>query len=120
MAYLSFFHGDLLSFLFIHEQPVIQASAEFLKATAIECFILSAAYCFTGYFNGLGKTAFVMAQGLCGVFFVRIPYAFYAGKQPNPKLFQIGMSAAYTAVFTLAACVIYYIIRNRKDRQKVV
>lgn len=118
MAYLSFFHGDLLSFLFIHEQPVIQASAEFLKATAIECFILSAAYCFTGYFNGLGKTAFVMAQGLCGVFLVRIPYAFYAGKQPNPKLFQIGMSAAYTAVFTLVACVIYYIIRNRKDRQK--
>lgn len=36
MSYLSFFHGDLLSRIFIKELPVINASAAFLKATAIE------------------------------------------------------------------------------------
>lgn len=77
MSYLSFFHGNLLSRIFINELPVINASAEFLKATAIECFILSIAYCFTGYYNGLGKTFFVMAQGLCAIFLVKIPYVFF-------------------------------------------
>ncbi|MBO5488159.1 MAG: MATE family efflux transporter, partial [Eubacterium sp.] len=101
MSWLSFFHGDLLSRIFIKELPVINASAVFLKATAIECFILSIAYCFTGYYNGLGKTTFVMAQGLCAIFLVKIPYAWFASSRPEPSLFQIGMSTAYAAAFTL-------------------
>lgn len=119
MSYLSFFHGDLLSRIFIKELPVIHASAEFLKATAIECFILSIAYCFTGYYNGLGKTAFVMAQGLCAIFLVKIPFAWFATYGFEPRLFQIGMSTAYAAVFTLVVCVFYYIyINNRKRLNK--
>lgn len=56
MAYISFFHGDALSMIFVKDTAaadagaVIKASAEFLKATSIECFILSVAYCLTGYF----------------------------------------------------------------------
>lgn len=119
MSYLSFFHGDLLSRIFIKELPVIHASAEFLKTTAIECFILSIAYCFTGYYNGLGKTAFVMAQGLCAIFLVKIPFAWFATYGFEPRLFQIGMSTAYAAVFTLVVCVFYYIyINNRKRLNK--
>lgn len=114
MSYLSFFQGDLLSRIFIKELPVINASAAFLKATAIECFILSIAYCFTGYYNGLGKTAFVMAQGLCAIFLVKIPYAWFASNQLNPQLFQIGMSTACAAIFTLVICIFYYIYTNRK------
>lgn len=112
MSYLSFFHGNLLSRIFINEIPVINASAEFLKATAIECFILSIAYCFTGYYNGLGKTSFVMAQGLCAIFLVKIPYAWFTSRQPEPQLFQIGMATALAAVFTLIVCVFYYIYIN--------
>ena len=64
MAYLSFFHGDSLSQLFSRNTEVIAASAEFLKATAIECLVLSLAYCYDGYFNGIEKTGFVMIQGI--------------------------------------------------------
>ncbi len=41
LAYLSFFHGAALSSLFIKdgEAAVLNASAEFLKATSIECFM---------------------------------------------------------------------------------
>ena len=118
MSYLSFFHGESLSRIFINELPVINMSAEFLKATAIECFILSIAYCFTGYYNGLGKTAFVMIQGLCAIFLVKIPYAWVVSRQPEPQLFQIGMSTAYAAIFTLIICVLYYIYINRKKHIK--
>ncbi len=115
MSYLSFFHGALLSRIFIKDLPVINASAEFLKATAIECFILSIAYCFTGYYNGLGKTSFVMAQGLCAIFLVKIPFAWFATYRLEPRLFRIGMSTAYAAVFTLVVCIIYYICTSRKN-----
>lgn len=115
MSYLSFFHGDLLSRIFINDMLVVHASAEFLKSTAIECFILSIAYCFTGYYNGIGKTTFVMGQGLCAIFLVKIPFAWFATYQLEPQLFQIGMSTAYAAIFTLVVCIIYYIWMNRKS-----
>lgn len=112
MSYFPFFHGDLLSMVFIKDRAVVLASAEFLRATTIECFILSIAYCFTGYYNGIGKTGFVMIQGLCAIFLVRIPYAWFASTRPQPKLFQIGLSAAFAAVFTLLVCVVYYLYQN--------
>ncbi len=118
LAYCSFFHGVALSSLFIKsgEAAVLNASAEFLKATSIECFILSIAYCFTGYFNGVERTTFVMVQGLLSIFLVKIPYAWFASTQPNPSLFQIGMSTAWAAVFTLLLCVGYYVHCNRREK----
>lgn len=122
MAYAAFFHGDALSVIFVSDAAdgqaaVIQASAEFLRATSIECFVLSVAYCLTGYFNGLGKTAFVMAQGLCAIFLVKIQYAYYASRKVSPKLFDIGLSTAYAALFTLASCLIYYLYLRRKPKE---
>ncbi len=118
LAYLSFFHGASLSTLFIKggETAVLDASAEFLKATSIECFILSIAYCLTGYFNGIERTTFVMVQGLLSIFLVKIPYAWFASTRSNPSLFQIGMSTAWAAVFTLLLCLWYYIHCNRQGR----
>lgn len=75
MSYLSFFYSDLLSCIFIKEQPVINVSAEFLKATSIACFFLSIACCLTGYYNVLRKTTFVMTQGLYAIFLVKHSYA---------------------------------------------
>ncbi|MDO4664580.1 MAG: MATE family efflux transporter [Erysipelotrichaceae bacterium] len=120
MAYISFFHGDVLSMIFLKDASaadagaVIQSSVEFLKATSIECFILSIAYCLTGYFNGFGKTTFVMIQGLCAIFLVKIPYAWLASQQVHPQLFQIGLSMAFAAIFTLITCLIYFFLFTKK------
>ncbi|MDO5717867.1 MAG: MATE family efflux transporter [Tissierellia bacterium] len=113
-SYLSFFHGDKISMIFSQDAEVIKASATFLKATSIECFILSIAYCFTGYFNGLGRTTFVMVQGLIATYAVRIPYAYLARRQPVPSLFNIGFSAVAAALFTLIVCIVYY---HRKAKE---
>ncbi len=116
LAYFSFFHGAALSTLFIKgsETVVLSASAEFLKATSIECFILSMVYCFIGYFNGIKRMTFVMVQGLLSIFLVMIPYAWLVSTQPNPSLFKIGMSTAWAAVFTLVVCLIYYLYLCKK------
>lgn len=115
-AYVGLFHGDFLSSLFIDDAEVIAVSAEFLKATSIECFIMSIAYCFTGYFNGIGKTNFVMVQGLCAVLAVRIPVAWYMCTRPQPVVFHIGLSETAAAVFMLAVCAAYYLILSVKRR----
>ena len=118
MFYLSFFHGGKLSSIFTSDPAVIGASTSFLKATAIECLVFSVAFCFTGYFNGIGRTKFVMVQGILSIFLVRIPYAYMASKAATPTLFNIGMSAAWTAIFTLVLCIGYYIILGQKERKE--
>lgn len=108
MAYITFFHGDTLSALFVDDAAVIAISAEFLKATAIECFILSLAYCYDGYFNGVEKTTFVMVQGVIASLLVRVPYAYFASTRPDPSIFQIGFSSAVAAIFMLLLCSLRY------------
>lgn len=124
MSYVSFFHGDVLSLIFVKDASVadagavVAASSEFLKATSVECLILSAACCLTGYFNGLGKTTFVMIQGLFAIFLVKIPYAWFASRQASPRLFQIGLSTVFAALFTLIICLIYYLICEEKFKDE--
>ena len=117
LAYLSFFHGDALSRLFIEDAMVMDASSEFLKATAIECFLLSIAYCFDGYFNGLGKTQLVMIRGMAAALLVRIPYAYFASIKASTSLFNIGLSTSFAALFILVFCILEYVVRKHRSRQ---
>ena len=66
MFALSFFKGDMLTGIFAKETDVIQAGAEYLKAYAIDCLLTCFLFCFIGFYNGRGETAFVMIQGLIG------------------------------------------------------
>ncbi len=115
LAYLTFFHGDAMSRLFINDSAVIAASAEFLRATSVECFILSLAYCFDGFFNGIEKTSFVMLQGVIASLLVRTPFAYFASIRPNPTLFGIGLSAPAAALFMLTLCALYYVCKGRRE-----
>lgn len=63
MFYVSFFHGDWMAGLFARDRQVILAAADYLRAYAIDCILTSFLFCFMGYFNGGGKTLFVMGQG---------------------------------------------------------
>ena len=108
-----------MSLLFTNDPRVITASSTFLKATAIECFVLSITYCFDGYFNGIGKTTLVMVRGVAAALLVRIPYAYYASTRSDSSLFQIGLSTAFAAIFMLVFCCIEYIIREHKSRIEI-
>ena len=118
MSYLSFFHGEWLSSLFIKDHSVIKASSEFLKATSIECFVLSISYCFDGYFNGRGKTTLVMVRGVTAALLCRIPFA-YVMSLNDSSLFNIGLSTAVAAIYMLVFCCIEYAISESKVRTKI-
>ena len=41
---------------------------DYLKAYSIDCLLTAVLFCFVGYFNGCGKTIFVIIQGIIGAF----------------------------------------------------
>ena len=110
----TFFRGDLLSMIFARDTDIIMASWEYLKAYAIDCLFTSILFCMTGYFNGLGKTAFVMAQALVGAFCVRIPVAWIMSKKMPGVLFYLGLSTPASSIVQLAMCVIFFVILKKR------
>lgn len=118
MAYISFFHGDLLSALFARDPEVIAASAEYLKAYAIDCLLVSFMFCMVGYFNGCGKTTFVMLQGIAGAFGVRIPVSFLMSKIKPVSLFKIGLATPCSSFVQILFCLAYFYILSRREKKE--
>ncbi|MBQ7915658.1 MAG: MATE family efflux transporter [Firmicutes bacterium] len=116
MFYVSFFHGDLLSGLFAKDAQVIAASVDYLRSYAIDTLLTSFLFCFIGYFNGCGKTFFVMIQGLVGAFLVRIPVAFLISRISGATLFMIGLATPSSTIVQIVLCMVYYVIVNRKNK----
>lgn len=108
MFLISFFRGDLLASVFSQDADTIQASWDYLKAYAIDCLFTCFLFCFIGYFNGIGKTKFVMLQGLCGAFIIRVPFALLMQQIGNDSLFLIGMSIPCSTVLQIAMFFIAY------------
>ena len=120
MAYITFFHGDLLIRLFVNDEEVIKCGALFLKATSIECLFWSIALCFDGYFSGLEHTTYVMAEGLLISLLVRVPVAYYTTQVIEPHLFKIGLSNACAAISSLVLAIGFYIYLEIKKKRKIV
>ena len=76
MFFLTYFHGDLLAGIFSSDAEVIAAAADYLRAYAIDCLFTSIFFCYTGYYNGIGQTRFVMLQGIAGACGVRVPVSY--------------------------------------------
>lgn len=111
MFYVSFFHGDWMAGLFARDRQVILAAADYLRAYAIDCILTSFLFCFMGYFNGGGKTLFVMGQGILGDFCIRIPVAYAVSRISGVSLFYIGLATPASTVVQIVLCVWYFVKR---------
>lgn len=117
LAYFSFFHGDIMAGIFNSETQVIAAGAEYLKAYAIDCLLVSFMFCFTGFFNGCGKTTFVMIQGIIGAFGVRIPVSYLMSRLVPVSLFKIGLATPASTLIQIVLCVAYYVWFNKASEK---
>ena len=93
MFVITFFHGDILAGIFSSASEVITAAANHLKAYAIDC-LFTAIFFYTGFYNGIGRTRFVMIQGILGAFCVRVPVSYIMSIPPNTSLCRIYALAA--------------------------
>jgi len=119
LAYFSFFHGDIFAGLFAKDTDIIFAAADYLKAYAIDCLLVSFLFCFIGYFNGCAKTAFVMCQGIIGAFCVRIPVSYFMSKLIPVSLFKVGLATPASTVVQILLCVIYFAFASKKRTTQI-
>lgn len=116
IAYIAFFHGDMLAALFTADSAVIVRAFEYLRGFAPEAVVTSIMFSFMGYFNGHEKSMFVMAQSLAQSFIVRLPMSYIMSIRPNASLTSIGLAAPTATVFGIILCTIYYRRMNRERR----
>ena len=114
MFFVTFFHGDMLAGIFSNNPDTISDAWDYLKAYAVDCLLTCFLFCFIGFYNGLGKTNFVMIQGITGAFLVRIPVAFLMQHIGNNSLFLIGLATPCSTVVQIMLCFIVLIVTNRE------
>ncbi len=114
MFLLTFFRGDLLAGIFSGDREAVLNAWDYLKAYAIDCLLTCFLFCFIGYYNGIQKTTFVMIQGICGAFCVRIPVAFIMQHFGNGSLFLIGLATPCSTILQITMCFAVYAALSRK------
>ena len=115
MFAITFFHGDILAGIFSSDPEVIAAAADYLKAYAIDCLFTAIFFCYTGLYNGIGRTRFVMIQGILGAFCVRVPVSYIMSIQPNTSLFHIGLATPMSSILQLILCVGFMLRLQKKQ-----
>jgi putative MATE family efflux protein len=108
LGYLSFFHGGVLTGLFSNDPAVIQAGWDYLRAYAIDCMLTPIFFCFIGFYNGVGRTKFVMLQGIVSAFLVRVPVSFLMSRIQPVSLFRIGLATPASSLLQIVLSLIYY------------
>lgn len=111
-----FFGGGVLSSVFSNDAAVIAASHTYLKAYGIDALISPMMFVLIGYFNGIEKTPFVMAQGLIGALLVRTPVVWMISRLPDATLFMVGLGTPASSVVQLTLCTCYYFYLKKKNR----
>ena len=113
---LSFFAGDVLANIFDNDPQVIANAHQYLKAYGIDCLLTPIVFCFLGYYNGRGKTMFVMLQSIFTGFLVKIPVAYFISKIPGVGLFEIGLGIPASSFVQIILCLAMFAIMKKKDK----
>ncbi len=116
IAIITFIYGDVLVGLFSDSKSVINLGHEYLKAYCLDVLVVPMYFCFTGYFNGYGKTMFVMIQSLAGGILMRVPLFYIFSLIEPTSLFRMGLAIGLTTIIQDIICVIYYKKITSKDR----
>ncbi len=108
--------GDLLSSIFTSNAAVIQSAYAYLKGFALETVFAAVLFTFSGYFNGINQTFFVMLQGIIQTLLVRLPLAYFMSIQPDASLTKIGLAAPVSTAVGVLLSVCYYLYLNKKAK----
>ena len=107
------FFPEMLASVFEKNPEVIAAAACYQRGCAAEHLLISIYFCQLGFFNGMGKTGFVMAEGIITAFAVRIPLSYLFSRGASPDLRKIGVAVPISAAFCLIMCCAYMIYLKR-------
>lgn len=112
------FKGNLLANIFTNDAQVIEQAFLYLKAYAIDTLFTSILFCYIGYYNGCGKTMFVMVQGIVGAFCVRVPIVILMSNLPNSTLFHIGLATPASSIIQIVLCIGFMLYTVHWEKKK--
>ena len=96
---------------------MVQRGYEYLKGFAPETLLTAVLFSMMGYFNGNGKTVWVMLQGLIQTLLVRLPLAYFMSIQPNASLTKIGLAAPISTMVGVVLNIGFYVYLNRVEQK---
>lgn len=105
--------GEVLVSIFNQDPELITAAKQYLNGFALDTGIVTIQFSLVGYFNGYGKTVFVMFQSIVGTL-VRIPLVYYMSLGIPTSLFKIGVATPMTTSFQIFMCVIFFVWLEKK------
>lgn len=114
IAVLTFLYGDYIAAVFTSDRNVIMHAFDYFKGFAPEAFITGILFSFMGYFNGHGRSLFVMLQSLAQSLVVRLPMSYIMSIQPNTSLFKIALATPTATLFGIIICFVYY-MKTKKE-----
>ncbi len=114
---LVWFRGDLLSGIFTTDPDVIVNAFAYLRGFAPETIATAILFSMVGYYNGSGKSLWVMLQGLVQTLLVRLPMSYYMSIQPDASLTKIGLAAPTSTMVGVLLNVIFFLYLERKEAE---
>lgn len=120
MAYIAAFEGQILTRLFTTEPKTTELGLQYLQAYAIDTIQVPFIFCMAGYFNGCGKTRFVMIQAITGALLIRIPLAYLLSKIANGSLFIVGLATPASTFIQIILCVGYYVWYQKQLKKGIM
>lgn len=117
---LGFFGGGLLSSAFSNDSAVVEQSFAYLRGFSADCLLTCVLFSFTGYFNGNGKTVYVMLQGITSSFLVRYPVSYFLAHTAGTNLTRIGFAAPIATVYGIIFYIICMNIFNRRQNKNKI
>jgi Na+-driven multidrug efflux pump len=111
---LALLKGEIFIQLFSSDPAVIEKGAEYLRGFSLEPIVTAVLFSFMGYYNGHGRTVWVMIQGLAQSILVRLPMSIIMSSLPNTNLTLIGLAAPAATIFGIVLNVIYFIYYGKQ------
>jgi len=89
---------------FINSDPrIVSSGTLFMKAYSPDCIIMAMVFCFTGFFNGCGRTTFTMANSIFSSLCCRVPLFLMA-----TTLYEAGLALPLSSIPHLVITVLYF------------
>lgn len=120
LAYIGMFHGEILIRLFTDDINIIEQAILYLQSYSIDTVLVCFIFCFTGFFNGLGETTFVMLQAILGSFLIRIPLAYIISTLEGTNLFYVGLATPATSLVQIVAFFLFLGYLKKRNTFKAI
>ncbi len=105
--------------LFGAGDAVVEAGSLYMSGFCFDYILVAFVFCQIGFFNGCGRTRFVMVNGIISALLIRLPLSWLFGIWLNGNLWLIGLAAPGASLIQIMAGFIY-LRRNRWQRPIIV